>query len=916
MLSIRAQLTANNAKSYFKEHLQVGDYYSEGQAIAGKWIGKGAALLNLEGIVKEQIFLNLVDGLHPETGNKLLQRLNSVRHNKNTHESNRRYFYDVCFSPPKSVSVMGLLEDPKIVAIHTLCVEKALGLLEQYAATRVRRGGQNTDRRTGNVIGALFQHDTSRSLDPQLHTHCILLNATYDAEEKKWKALQAVDIVKVQKYIHMHYLDLLAKELQAIGYSLERNEKGFEIKGVEPGVIKKFSKRLEQIETLYVVEKDKVENQHRSPEALKSQIAYDKRTRKLKHQSLADLRAKWLSEMTEQEQTALNDMREQAAERIRTHTLSTHEITLEAAFDRAESIIFERKTLSTKEELLAKVLEVSLGSEHTLEAIQNFYDIRQYVVDPISKKLTLVLTLEREKAIVQAVANGKERYKAFLSMPHLDANSLSTEQRLCVEGILGSRDFAVFFKGSAGTGKSHTLKVLTECLENAGHTVELLAPQRQQVKDLEKEDLAVQTVSSFVMKQNVQAGSVWIIDEAGQIGGRQMQKLLELAKENNCRVIFSGDTKQHGAVEASDALIALEKYAKIQTFDLNEVRRQDPLRGKTKEEQFQILCYKKAVCHAARGNARRSLKTLQALGWVQELPKLKAQEQIAKDYAAKLQQGKSCLVISQTREAVTQLNMAIHSELKEEGRLGSEIEVKVFKAKDKLLEERKDSAHYAVGDYVLFHKNYGEITKGNLLQVVGKTDQCLLLEKDDKVVQMSLKYGSYFNLYTAQEQPIAQGERLQLKLNGTSQEGHKISNGELVEFLGVTEANELKVKDEQGVEKTLTKDQAVFDLGYAVTSYASQGKTVDSMLIYDSQNKLAVNKKEWYVSISRGRNEVQVYTTDKAALTQNVQQKGERVLGLDLEHAITQAIELGKALEYSRNVNEKAKAQSLEYAMD
>jgi hypothetical protein len=351
-------------------------------------------------------------------------------------------------------------------------------------------------------------------------------------------------------------------------------------------------------------------------------------------------------------------------------------------------------------------------------------------------------------------------------------------------------------------------------------------------------------------------------------------------------------------------------------FDLNEVRRQDPSRGKTKEEQFQILCYKKAVCHAARGNARRSLKTLQALGWVQELPKVQAQAQIAKYYAAKLQQDKSCLVISQTREEVAQLNAAIRNELKAQGQLGSETAVKIFTAKDKLVGERQDSAHYAVGDYVLFHKNYGEISKGNLLQVVGKTDQCVLLEKDDKVVQMSLKYGSYFNLYTAHDQAIAKGERLQLKLNGTSQEGHKISNGELVEFLGVTEANELKVQDEQGVEKTLTKDQAVFDLGYAVTSYASQGKTVDSVLIYDSQNKLAVNRKEFYVSISRGRSEVQIYTTDKAALTQNVQQKGDRVLSLDLELAIAKTIELAKVLEYSRNTNEKTKSQSLEYAMD
>jgi conjugative relaxase-like TrwC/TraI family protein len=918
MFSIRAQLTLGHAKSYFKEHLQVGDYHSEDKKVVGQWIGKGATLLNLEGNVREESFFNLVNGLHPETGDKLVQRLNSVRHTETGQESNRRYFYDVCLSPPKSVSIAGLLEDPRVFQIHNRCVEQAIGLLETYAATRVRKGGQNTDRFTRNIVGAIFHHDTSRLLDPHMHTHCILLNVTYDPEEQKWKALQNVSMLKAQKLVHMQYMDVFAKELQILGYKIVRNEKGFEIENIPKELIKKFSKRHEQIESLYQTEKKKEENKHLTTEELKARIAYDHRNRKIKDLSLTDLKERWIAELTAEEKAML----EKIVPQSKPLTPSYYPITSEEAFERAESIIFERKTLSTKEEILAKVLEVSLGSEHAFETIQDFYENRPYLKDPISGRLTLKLTLEREQAIIHAVEEGKGKYEAFLNVPHLKNESLNTAQSLCVQGILGSQDFAVFLKGSAGTGKSFTLKTLTECLVEGGRTVQVFAPQRQQVLDLSKDGLESQTVPHLLTRGSgsIQQNSVWIVDEAGQISGKQMQRLLELAKEHSCRVIFSEDTKQHGAVKTSDALIAIEKYAKIKTFDLNEVRRQDPLKGRTKQEQFAILSYKKAVCYAASGNVLRAIKGLDALGWIQELSKDQAVEAIAKGYTGKMHKDHTCLVISQTKEEVHNLNMAIRRELKDQEQIGKEQVVKAFSLKDKVLGERQDSAHYETGDYLLFHKTYGDIGKSNLLEVVGKDDTHVFLKQNDQTVKMSLKYSSYFNIYKAREQELAEGERLQLKLNGTSQEGLKIGDGELVTFLGLADEESLRVRDEQGIEKTLKKDQAIFNLGYAVTSYEAQGKTVDSVFIYDSQNKLAINKKEFYVSISKGRKEAKIYTTDKAALKEHVQQQGKRGLdlgpGLELEKDLAlKTIDLDQQLDYNKKKDEE-KVRKTEYAVD
>lgn len=75
------------------------------------------------------------------------------------------------------------------------------------------------------------------------------------------------------------------------------------------------------------------------------------------------------------------------------------------------------------------------------------------------------------------------------------------------------------------------------------------------------------TVASFLRKRELTAGAVMVVDEAGQIGGRPMLELLRLARERNARVILSDDTRQHGAIEASDALLAIERRAGVQPVD-------------------------------------------------------------------------------------------------------------------------------------------------------------------------------------------------------------------------------------------------------------------------------------------------------------------------------------------------------------
>src|SRR6185295_10024178 len=150
-------------------------------------------------------------------------------------------------SAPKSVSVLAVtLNDERLVAAHEEATRIAFRELETFAATRVRKQGNQRDRTTGNLLAAQFIHTSSRELDPLLHTHCTVFNATFDDKERCWKALQARPMYDAIRYATAVYRNELAKRVQTIGYQIRPARHGFEIEGVSDEVLKRFSKRAQQ----------------------------------------------------------------------------------------------------------------------------------------------------------------------------------------------------------------------------------------------------------------------------------------------------------------------------------------------------------------------------------------------------------------------------------------------------------------------------------------------------------------------------------------------------------------------------------------------------------------------------------------------------------------------------------------------
>ena len=171
MVTAKTQYSLKSAKHCFHEHLSVGDYYEEGQKTSGERFGVGAEKLGLPARVSSEDFLALCDNRHPQTGNRLTQRLMSVQRSGDKQAPTRRVFYDFTLSPPKSVSILALVtKDERIIDAHYRALNAALVEFEQFAVTRIRRNKSNGLRVTQNIVAALFTHDTSRALDP--HPRC------------------------------------------------------------------------------------------------------------------------------------------------------------------------------------------------------------------------------------------------------------------------------------------------------------------------------------------------------------------------------------------------------------------------------------------------------------------------------------------------------------------------------------------------------------------------------------------------------------------------------------------------------------------------------------------------------------------------------------------------------------------------
>ncbi len=214
---------------------------------ASAWRGKGAEALGLQGPVDPDAFRQVLEGTVPDGSGKRLGR--NGKDGAFQHRPGR----DLTFSAPKSVSLAALVGgDERIVKAHDRAVRKSLNWFEKKAAeTRMRdpATGRMIRARNQKTVVATFRHDTSRNLDPLLHTHSVIANML-QGQDGKWRTMANERLYRSKMLLGALYRSELAGELKELGYGIEKTHADgrFEISGVSREVVEAFSTRRAEIE--------------------------------------------------------------------------------------------------------------------------------------------------------------------------------------------------------------------------------------------------------------------------------------------------------------------------------------------------------------------------------------------------------------------------------------------------------------------------------------------------------------------------------------------------------------------------------------------------------------------------------------------------------------------------------------------
>lgn len=826
--------SVQGALNYFSEHMGKGDYLTQGGDLQMVWYGKGAERLGLRGEVQAEQFTRLCDGQHPETGEKLTVR----------EKANRRVCFFAQISAPKDVSIALLIGgDKRIEQWWQESVQETLREIESVTETRVRGGGRRDgDRNTGNMAAAVVTHDASRSLDPQLHTHLCVMNVTYDEVEKRWKGVQPSNFYRYQSFFREVSYNKLAQRMMEGGYELERSRKmGFDIKGFPESVRKKFSKRrneiLEKAAELGVSDQDSLQTITSKTRADKQRI------------SAAELRSSWRKECGD----ALDDI-ERIIQEAKMRPPAAFFSTLHEAVDYAVEHLFERQSVVNERILLREALLVGRGRVELSQLREELERrISQGSLIRHQDEITSRETLAMETEFIHWARSEWDKYDC-MGDDRAISRKLKSEHREAVRKILRCRNRIVVLQGDAGTGKTTSLKEVVKGIEAVGGAVFACAPSSGAADGLRNEVTPeADTLQQLLVNPHLQrkiANRVVIVDEAGLLSVRQMRDLCRLAKDNNYRLILTGDIKQHTSVEAGDALRALQKYCEVETVPLTRIIRQ------------RQPAYRKVVEFLAAKEPYQAFTQLEKLGEVYEANGAKSlYEQAAHDYLKTITSGKSCLTIAPVWSEIHAFTDVMRDKLKSEGLLsGNEREVTVTSSFGWTQAQRKQIENYKPGDVLQFHRKTVVFAKDEAVKMVEVRGQRLVVERENgERYAFNPKRIHNFDVGEARKISVASGDRLLIRGN---LKANKIKNGDIAVVVGFRADGSILLKD----GRVLPNSFRQYTHGYATTSHAAQGKTVDrGILILGEEGIRAANLKQAYVSNSRFRETQSIYTTNRKA---------------------------------------------------
>ena len=912
MLSDKPIKSVTDAKHYFIEQ---DNYYlkdSPEWKEASRWVGKGAEKLELSGSIDPDIFEQLLKGKLPN-GTHLGKK-------EENGKINHRPGWDLTFSAPKSVSILAEVgQDKRIYAAHDKAVEVALSYIERACSeARVRVGGVTKFENTQNLIAATFRHDTSRELDPQLHTHCVVMNAT-QRQDGQWRS-QASDkfgyseqghgfIERVRQhkiYFGTLYRSELAYGMTQLGYDVIKTHADgrFEVVGVPENVIQHFSERRRQIEKFL---------NEKGWEGARASAFVALQTRDEKKPIDRDiLHEEWLKRST-----ALNFDVKQWIEQSKALQLNPPtDLPRESANlkDMIQAIIQNLSEFDVRlshHTLLNKTVTEALGTATPKEIVlaieQAVQDGRLIPLDGRQGELcyTTPALIKTEEALLTTVATNQ--YSVFPLLPRLKIvesvngrADLVGEQKEAIVNVLTTQDRFVAINGVSGSGKSRVLRCIATTLTQHKHRVICLTQTKARGALYQEQRMLTETVAGFLSKIDnkiTKRYDMVLIDHAEKISAQQFQRLFDHIQQTNSRAILSCDTRGYLSLSHGTPMEQMIKHG-LKTSELVHVQRTVPASSK------------EAIQETLQGNMKDAFEKI-GHRFIEIEKSEDRLKKIAQHYTSLslLARAETTVFMPSKKECFI-VNEMIRDQLKQQNEIalqGARVTVLYPKFMSELA--LKSAKQHEVGSYLKFYKAIPQcsIRKGDYcwVEAVDEKNNRLLLKKNNlKRISIDLtdalfKKSGAMSVFTVQKREIAVGD--QITFFRETDKG-SIMAGDSVSIEKIQ--NELiHVKQAFGKKRTLDLSELKnthFDYAYSTTPQQGQYKISKNIIAHQSSDSFQINQRVFYKNLSQATDTIWLYTDNKEQyLKQLYYRTGHKLSAM--EAVLTNRIEKGNASQFVMN---------------
>jgi len=574
MLRIGQSKSAVAAKKYFDQGFARGDYFMGYDAVVGRqvgtWGGRAAVILGLDGDVRETAFEALCDNRRPDGSGPVTPRT----------KADRRVGFGLTVDVPKSDSItMAMTEDPSLLQTFQTALSEMMPLIELEARTRVRVGGRNELRVTGNLAWATFIHGTTRPIDgypdPHVHAHVFIFNMTFDAVEGRFKAADLSFIKKNAPYYESVFSARLAELVQQAGYGIRQVRKSWEMAAVPDEVIRKFSRRTQEIEA---------EAKKRGITDPKQKAELGAKTRRRKSETLppADVRAEWNRRLTDEERKAIHEAK--SASRPQ-----QPEIDLGALIAQALENCLKYRTLTTDKQLLDEALRLGMGRvevESLREALEHAGTVgieingEQYLATPDSQ--------QHARQILSVARDGRGQLPSF-GPPADHGTESAAALNPMVRELLESQDRVTLLRGA---GHRFLDKVERECADallSRGHQIVFVMGDRLPADKSHGSRVGGggRTVREFLdnrqLRDGVSGRTLWVRNPV-TVPVRDLAELFRTAAQSQARVVLAAGRRRSVRPAPGDILGALEQLAGLRSAQRESARNARAERRRTFED--------------------------------------------------------------------------------------------------------------------------------------------------------------------------------------------------------------------------------------------------------------------------------------------------------------------------------------------